>query len=121
MSKTKSNKKKKAAASTAKGSPKKSKVSVTGKKPKAAPKKSSDASAAIKVPKETKLDLVIELLSRPDGATIDDIVGATGWKKHTVRACISHALAKKRGYKIISDKPQGGTRSYKIEAPAKND
>jgi hypothetical protein len=64
--------------------------------------------------KDSKLDMVVKLLSRPEGATLDDIVKATGWQKHTVRSAISHALAKKRGYKIVSDKPKGEQRIYKI-------
>ncbi len=64
--------------------------------------------------KETKLTHVIALLSRPNGATIDEITDATGWQKHTARAAISHALGKKRGYQIVSEKPKGGKRSYKI-------
>ena len=67
--------------------------------------------------RETKLTKVIELLSRPEGATIDQIVDATGWQKHTVRSALSHALAKKRGYQIVSDKPKDGKRIYKISKP----
>ena len=58
------------------------------------------------------IDLAVR--ERPEGATIDQIVEATGWQKHTVRSAISHALGKKRGYQIVSDKPQGGKRIYKI-------
>ena len=72
------------------------------------------AVAAMKPAKESKLALVIKLLSRPEGATINDIVKATDWQKHTVRSALSHALAKKRGYKIVSDKPKGEDRIYKI-------
>ncbi len=71
--------------------------------------------------KQSKLNAVTELLLRPEGATVDDMVAATGWQKHTVRACLSHALAKKRGYKIVSDKPQGGQRIYKITGIARSD
>jgi len=67
--------------------------------------------------RETKLTLVIELLSRPEGATVDDITTATGWQPHTVRSALSHALGKKRGYKIVSDKPKDGKRIYKIADP----
>lgn len=72
------------------------------------------AVAAMKPAKESKLALVVRLLSRPEGATLDDLVAATGWQKHTVRSALSHALAKKRGYKIVSDKPKGENRIYKI-------
>ena len=67
--------------------------------------------------KDSKLGLLITLLTRPEGATIDDMVTATNWQKHTVRSAVSHALAKKRGYLIVSDKPLGGQRLYKIVDP----
>ena len=122
MSKPKTNKTKKPAIAKAKTPPKKAKPVGNGKYPEeqsASMKAGLAAVAAMppKPPKESKLALVIKLLSRADGATIDDIVTATGWQKHTVRAAISHALAKKRGYQIVSDKPQGGKRIYKIPNP----
>ncbi len=64
--------------------------------------------------KLTKLVRISELMKRPEGATLDEILEVTGWQKHTARAAISHALGKKRGYQIVSEKPKGGTRSYKI-------
>ncbi len=73
-----------------------------------------NAVAAMPVRKESKLEAIIQLLSRPEGATIDDMVAATGWQKHTIRSALSHALAKKRSYEIVSDKPQGEQRIYKI-------
>lgn len=122
MSKPKTNKTKKPVAPKAKTPPIKAKPVGNGKpsEEQSAPMKCGLAAVAAmppKPPKESKLALVIKLLSRADGATIDDIVTATGWQKHTVRAAISHALAKKRGYQIVSDKPQGGKRIYKIPNP----
>src|SRR5690606_9164692 len=67
----------------------------------------------------SKLGKVIDLLSRPNGATLEDLVKATEWQKHTVRSAISHTLVKKHGYKVISDKPEGGQRIYKIEGERK--
>lgn len=107
--------------------PTKTKVKKTAKlaKPKTAkkaePKKLSapmkaalDAVATMLVRKESKLEAVIKLLKRAEGATIDDMVAATGWQQHTIRSALSHALAKKRGYQIVSDKPKGEQRIYKI-------
>ncbi len=68
------------------------------------------------VRKDSKLDALIRLLSRPEGATLEDMVAQTGWQKHTVRSALSHALAKKRKYEIVSDKPKGEQRIYKIAA-----
>lgn len=123
MSKAKSNKTKKTVTTPvkSKSTPKKNKPEVSGIPPEkqSAPMKAAlEAVAAMPVTKESKLAAVIGLLKRPEGATIEDVVAVTGWQKHTVRACISHALAKKRGYQIVSDKPQGGKRIYKIAEPA---
>ena len=122
MSKSKSSKPSKSAAKKPKAAPKKSNLSSNGKPPeeKIAPMQAGLAAVAAMPPappKESKLALIIKLLTRPEGATIDDIVAATSWQKHTVRAALSHALAKKRGYLIVSEKAQGGQRIYKIVDP----
>jgi hypothetical protein len=43
----------------------------------------------------TKQAHMIELLKRPEGATVEQIAEATGWQKHTIRGAISGALKKK--------------------------
>ncbi len=126
MSKSKTSKTKKPSVPKAKTTPKKAKPVGNGKpsEKQSAPMKAGLAAVAampLKPAKESKLGLVIKLLSRPEGATVDDLVVATSWQKHTVRSCISHALAKKRGYKIVSEKPRGSTRVYKIAEPAPSD
>ena len=45
----------------------------------------------------TKQGVLIRLLQRKSGATIDDIVAATGWQAHSVRGAISGVLKKKLG------------------------
>lgn len=57
---------------------------------------------------------VIRMLQRPEGATIGQICSATGWQAHTVRGTFSGAFKKKLGLTIVSDKPQGGERVYRI-------
>ncbi len=126
MSKSKTNKTKTPAPSKTKTTPKKAKPVGNGAQSseQSVPMKAALAAVAAmpsEPAKESKLAIVIKLLSRPEGATIEDMVTATGWQKHTVRACISHALAKKRGYQIVSDKPQGGKRIYKIADAVKDD
>lgn len=44
---------------------------------------------------------VIEMIKREGGATLDEIIAATGWQKHTIRAFIS-TLPKKTGLVIAS-------------------
>lgn len=57
---------------------------------------------------------VIAMLKRPEGATIAQIVDATGWQAHTVRGTFAGAFKKKLGLTIVSDKALGGERVYRI-------
>lgn len=57
---------------------------------------------------------VIRMLQRSEGATISQICTATGWQAHTVRGTFAGAFKKKLGLTIVSDKPQGGERVYRI-------
>ena len=43
---------------------------------------------------------MIEMLERPEGATVEQIAAATGWQHHTIRGAISGALKKKLGLTI---------------------
>lgn len=74
--------------------------------------------AAMPVKRETKLSVLIALLERPEGANLEDMIAATGWQKHTIRSALSHALAKKRGYQIVSEKTDNAARIYKITGRA---
>ncbi|MGY0794674.1 DUF3489 domain-containing protein, partial [Azospirillum argentinense] len=53
-------------------------------------------------PAISKQAQVIILLRREQGASLDEIVAATGWQKHTVRGAISGALRKRLGLTIES-------------------
>jgi hypothetical protein len=48
----------------------------------------------------TKQALMIALLKRPEGATVEQIAAATGWQHHTIRGAISGALKKKLGLAV---------------------
>jgi hypothetical protein len=62
----------------------------------------------------SKAAQVIELLKRPKGATLDDIMEATGWQAHSVRGFLSGALRKRLGLTVESTKTDGGKRIYTI-------
>jgi len=66
-------------------------------------------------PRQTKQQIMIDLLRRPEGAGIDEITAATGWQSHTVRGAMSGALKKKLGLEITSKKVEGLGRVYRIE------
>lgn len=57
---------------------------------------------------------LIEMLQRPDGATIDEIVKKFDWQAHTVRGAIAGALKKKLGLNVQSEKVEGRGRVYRI-------
>jgi hypothetical protein len=62
----------------------------------------------------TKQALVIEMLKRPEGATVAQIMAATGWLNHTVRGTLSGVLHKRLGLTLVSDKNADGVRAYRI-------
>lgn len=101
------------------------KAKIAPKKTKAPPSISAPLQAGLAaveaMPHKTKKAIIIELLMRPEGATLADMTAATGWQKHTVRGQLSGALRKKLGYQIVSDKPQDGQRIYKIAGQEKDD
>ena len=53
------------------------------------------------------------MMKRAKGATLAEIMEATGWQKHTVRGFVS-ILGSKGGEKIESSKNAAGERSYRI-------
>lgn len=79
------------------------------KAPKAAP---PIAKAAAPKPKG-KLATLVELLRRPDGATIEAMTAATGWQAHSVRGAMSGSLKKAMGLTIASEKTEAG-RVYRV-------
>ena len=62
----------------------------------------------------TKQQQMIDLLRRPKGATLVEIVEATGWQQHTIRGAMAGALKKKLGLTITSEKDETRGRVYKI-------
>jgi Protein of unknown function (DUF3489) len=63
----------------------------------------------------SKQALLVGLLSRDEGATLSDIIAATGWLPHTARAALTGLRHK--GYALTSSKEIGGARTYRITAP----
>jgi hypothetical protein len=61
----------------------------------------------------SKQDKIIEMLRRPQGATIKAIMKATGWQQHSVRGFFAGTVRKKLKLKLVSEKT-GGDRVYRI-------
>ena len=62
----------------------------------------------------TKQSLMIELLKRPEGATIAEIAEATQWQQHTIRGAMAGALRKKLGLTVTSEKDETRGRIYRL-------
>ncbi len=61
----------------------------------------------------SKQALVISLLNRAKGATLDDLVEATGWLPHTTRAALTGL--RKKGHALAKSKKADSAAVYRIE------
>ena len=61
----------------------------------------------------SKLAILVALLTRVEGATVEEMVAATGWQAHSVRGVMSGALVRKFGLRIASEKVEGHGRVYR--------
>ncbi len=64
--------------------------------------------------RDTKQAILIEMLRRPNGATIEQMSAKTGWQAHSVRGAISGTLKKKLHLAVTSEKVEGSGRVYRI-------
>uniref|UniRef100_UPI004047DAAF DUF3489 domain-containing protein n=1 Tax=Yoonia sp. TaxID=2212373 RepID=UPI004047DAAF len=62
----------------------------------------------------TKQAMLIAMLQRPEGASIAEIVEATGWMGHSARGAISGVLKKKLGLPVSTLKVEGRGLCYRL-------
>ena len=85
-------------------------ANAAAKKAAKAPAKANTAKDANE-PDTSKKAQVLALISRKNGATLDEIMIATGWQKHTIRGFIS--ILGKNGTTVESSRSEAGARTYK--------
>jgi hypothetical protein len=75
------------------------------------------APASIAAPRSgTKIDHVVKMLSRPEGATLEAIIKATGWLPHTTYAALTGL--RKRGYALERSRNDNvGPSVYRLALP----
>ena len=74
----------------------------------------TDNATPVAIRAGTKQAQIIAMLKRPEGATISQIVEATGWQPHTVRGTFAGAFKKKLGLTLSSSKDEHGLRVYRV-------
>ncbi len=66
--------------------------------------------------KQSKSATVTRMLSRSAGATLPEIIKATGWKEHSCRALLTGV---RKSSKLLKEQRPDGKTAYRIEmAPA---
>jgi hypothetical protein len=92
---------------------------VSTTRPTTAHKRPSDKSIKLSKPKtlaaakSSKIDKIIAMMRRPNGAAMKDLIRATAWQAHSVRGAISGTLRKKQGLSVVFEKT-GDVRLYRI-------
>jgi hypothetical protein len=69
------------------------------------------APAALGMPRVTKACTVLELLGREEGATLADLIAATGWLPHTTRAALTGL--RKKGH-VLEKSKRGEQTCYRV-------
>ena len=73
------------------------------------PKKATGARQGSKTAK------VLDLLQHSGGATLKELMKATGWQAHSVRGFMSGVLGKKMGLTVTSTKAEDAERRYSVK------
>jgi len=90
----------------------------SSKKAARAKKAPKPAPAAKETRAGSKSAIILELLKRPDGATLQELMTATSWLPHSIRGYVS-TMQKKTGLTVLSTKTEDGGRRYSVKGDAK--
>ena len=95
------------------GAPATAKATTKARPAKGRSQRAKKASSTLGVSKTAQ---VLDLLKRPGGATLQELMAATGWQPHSVRGFLSGTVRKKMGLAVNSSKGQDGDRTYSVKA-----
>jgi len=95
----------------------KAKQKTVAKPKKPTPSKAKSKQSGIAMPASaapiSKQATLITLLKRPKGATLDELMEATGWQRHSVHGTLSGVLKKRLGLTVVTEFGDRG-RTYRI-------
>ncbi len=84
-------------------------------KPPRRPRSAAGASGPAPADKPgTKRSLILDLLGRGEGASLEELIAATGWLPHTTRAALSRIRSS--GQTLMKSTRPDGRTAYRIEA-----
>jgi len=64
----------------------------------------------------TKQERMLTLLSRPEGASVAEMMQATSWQQHSVRGFLAGTVKKKLVLPLASSKATDDVRRYRIKS-----
>ncbi len=77
-----------------------------------APKKARPVAKGVR--EGSKTAIILDLIRRPKGATLEELMAASGWQAHSVRGFLSAVVGKKMRLKLESSKREDGKRVYQL-------
>lgn len=83
------------------------------------PKKTKQQAPLQESKAPTKKGIMLEMLERPEGASIQQLQDATGWQQHSVRGALVNL--KNKDKKPITSTVEDSTRRYRLGTPAKEE
>ena len=95
-------------------------AAVANRRPHAVPLKAKPAQKTNRAKKAassrsgSKTARILDLLKRPGGVTLKELMKATGWQAHSVRGFLSGTLEKNMGTPVEPSKRADGERVYRL-------
>jgi hypothetical protein len=77
-------------------------------------RKATGGKKAVAARHGSKTAKILDLLKRPGGVSLKELIKVTGWQAHSVRGFLSGTVAKKMGTPVASTKRADGERSYHL-------
>jgi hypothetical protein len=63
----------------------------------------------------SKAATILNLIKRKEGATLKELMKATGWQPHSVRGFLAGTVSKRLGLVLTSTKSEDGERTYSVK------